>query len=102
MSHNRAHCARFFYIHSPCYNFTMSINGNAHNSPGSHAGADDTATRIHRDQAKHNLENRIRVLRNRVIEKDHMMHELERIKALRKSVAVERSVPVAAFHQAGA
>jgi YgiT-type zinc finger domain-containing protein len=30
------------------------------------------------------------------------MHELERIKALRNSVAVERPVSVAAFHQAGA
>jgi hypothetical protein len=27
------------------------------------------------------------------------MHELERIKSLRKSVAVDRSVPVAVFHE---
>jgi hypothetical protein len=30
------------------------------------------------------------------------MHEIERIKALRKSVAVERRVSVAEFHQEGA
>lgn len=30
------------------------------------------------------------------------MHEIERIKALRKSVAVNRSVPVAAFEAANA
>ena len=30
------------------------------------------------------------------------MHEIERIKALRKSVAVKRSVPVAAFEAASA
>jgi hypothetical protein len=30
------------------------------------------------------------------------MHEIERIKALRKSVAVNRSVPVAAFQKADA
>ena len=30
------------------------------------------------------------------------MHEIERIKALRKSVAVSRPVPVAAFEEAGA
>jgi hypothetical protein len=30
------------------------------------------------------------------------MHELERIKALRKSIAKSRSVPVAQFEEAGA
>ena len=30
------------------------------------------------------------------------MHEIERIKALRKSVAIERTVPVAAFEAADA
>ena len=76
--HNRALVARFFSPISLCYNLHMPPHGYNQTNPIAHPASADATTRIRQEETNAHFENRLRILKSQVVDKEHALHDTER------------------------